>query len=544
MSGAGCTSLPRLAPWLLLMVAAVEFVLFDQIGARRITRFYPRWDDQVQYLSEAYQAHETARREGFGAGLRQAWLTPSAQGTLHDVYGVVAFQLAGPSRSAALALNLLALLAWQATLFAAVSAVRAGPWAALAAALLPLALGGPWEIIPGSAYDFRLDHLAMCCLGVASGFAVLSDGFRHRGWSLAFGGAAGITLLARHLSGTYLLLVFLAAGLWLAVSAARRRRLVNWVLAGFATAALAGPFLWISRDRIVDYYWIGHFVGPESVVRASGASVLGSLGFVFDQLGSRHLGAFFGGVAVLGVVLFALGRGARRPVPDGLWLAGVAFLLAPAVIFTLHRQKSEVVVSALVPGVVLLVLAAWLAAAGAPAERSPWRGWLPLLLPLICLGFFGQRQCRPAYDAAAVTQLHTVNTLADELYRRVILAPFPEPNLAIDHLNDALNAEVLRVIFYERHRRWLPIRMTLPTGVVAPDPDDVQARLARSHLVLLTDEPAPAGLYPFDHTLATLRPQLRSWCEIHLRPTGKFTVLGRTMTLYQHPGIPFAPSSP
>lgn len=536
---------PRLpAAWWFVVICLFEFLLFDQVGARRITGLYPRWDDQVQYLSESYLAHERARAEGFGSALRHAILAPTAQGTLHDAAALVVFQIAGPSRSAALALNILALLAWQAALFAAASRLGRSSALAFAAALLPLALTGPWEIIPGSAYDFRLDHLAMCALGVTSALAVLTNDFRHRTASLAFGAAVGITLLTRFLTGTFLVLIFAGLAAWCLVQPDRRLRLANLALASLVAGALAGPILYLSRERILDYYWIGHFVGPESAVRAAHLNLPASCAFVFHHLGERHLGLVFGAAALLGVVLFRLARGSGPRPPASHWFLAALFVAAPALIFTLHAQKSEVVLSALVPGVVLFVLATWLAA-GRPASSPGRRPALAAgAMALCCLVFFTQRQLRPAGDPATLAQLRQVNAVADELYRRVTTAPVAEPNLAIDHLNDALNAEVLRLIFYERHHRWLPIRMTLPTGVVAPADTDVRERLASSHFVLLTDEPAPAPRYPFDEKLAALRPQLRAWCDAHLRATTHLTVLGRTMTLYQRPDFPLAPARP
>jgi hypothetical protein len=97
--------------WLLVGVFALEFFLFDQFGARRHTPVYPRWNDQIQYLTESYTGYESARSRGFVAGLLNALTNPSAQGTLHDFLAIIAFAIAGPSRSAALSLNMLALIA-------------------------------------------------------------------------------------------------------------------------------------------------------------------------------------------------------------------------------------------------------------------------------------------------------------------------------------------------------------------------------------------------------------------------------------------------
>jgi hypothetical protein len=526
--------------WLLLAVFGFEFLLFDRFGARRHTGIYPRWDDQVQYLSESYIAYELARTDGFGAGLRHAVFHPSAQGTLHDVGALLAFELAGPSRSAALALNLLALIAWQSALFVAVKRACRHGSVAFAAAMLPLALVGPWENIPGSAYDFRLDHFAMCALGVTSALAWLTSAFSRRAASIVFGVATALTLLTRFLTGTFLLLIFMGLATWILLRRApdRRARFVNLGLAALVALVLAGPIMWLSRERVLDYYWIGHFVGAESAVRDAHLNLIASASFVFRHLGERHLGIFFGSMAALGAVGFALARGARRPLPEGAWSIGLFFLLAPAVVFTLHRQKSEVVVIALVPGALLLVVALWLRALGSPGANSKIPSRIALVLSCAILVFFAQRQLRPAYDPPTLAHIRTVNTLADSLFTRVTHAKIPEPGIAVDHINDALHAEVLRVIFYERHRVWLPIKMTLPTGVVEPSADDVMARLARSYLVILTDEPAPGGGYPYDQKLAAMRPQLRAWCGTNLIPVEHFTLFGRSMILYQRPDTP------
>lgn len=530
--------------WLLVAVFALEFLLFDQFGARRHTGVYPRWDDQVQYLSESYIAYERSRSDGFVSALRHAVLHPSAQGTLHDAAALIAFTLAGPSRSAALSLNIAALIAWQAALFLVVARLSASRPVALAAALLPLALAGPWENIPGSAYDFRLDHFAMCAMGVTSAVALTTEGFRRRGPSLLFGLGVAVVLLTRFLSGTYLVLIFAGLIISALLGADRRARLANLSLAALIPLLLAGPILWLSRERVLDYYWIGHFVGPESAVRAAHMNVSASLAFVFRHLGERHLGVFFAVIAGLGLVTFALARGRRFRAPEGIWLIGLLFVLAPALVFTLHRQKSEVVLSALVPGVVLLVIAAWLAVRVERPAHAKTDLIAPLFLATLVGAFFIQRQLRPAYDPSTLDQIRQVNRIADTLHTRITTGPLPEAGIAVDHINDALNAEVLRVIFYERQRVWLPIKMTLPTGVTEPGAEDVMQRLARSQLVLLTDEPAPGGRYPFDQKLHGLRPQLRAWCDTHLRRAERFTLFGRTMTLYQHAEIPFAPARP
>lgn len=530
------TALRSPAFWLLLVVFALEFWLFDHFGARRHTPVYPRWNDQIQYLTESYTGYELARARGLVAGLFNALTNPSAQGTLHDFFAIIAFAIAGPSRSAALSLNMLALIAWQLALFVAVRRTGSSRPLALAAALLPLALAGPWQNIPGSAYDFRLDHLAMCALGITTAAALLADGFRSRSGSICFGIAVGLTLLTRFLTGTYFVFVFAAFALWALRGDDRKRKAFNLVGATFIAAAIAAPILWLNFAMMRDYYWIGHYVGPESAIRNSHLGLGRSLAFVARQLGERHLGVFFGLIAIGGALALAFVRHqARESTRRHNRIIGGVFLLAPALVLTLHQQKSAVVVSALVPGAVMLVIAAW-RAAGDHASLGAQKIFAGAVTLLVLL-YFTHTQIPPAYTPANLAEIRLVNTLADQVLARAQAAGRTELRVAVDHITDCLDAQVLRVISYERHRALPAVNMTLPTGIVEPDESTVMSRLRESDFVFLTDD-AAAGPFPFDQKLAALRPQVRAWCEANLRAVDRFTLFGRSMVLYQHPEIP------
>ena len=534
-------SLRSPAPWLLVAVFALELFVFDRFGSHRHTGVYPRWNDQIQYLSEGYTAYERSRTGGFATALEHTLTNPSAQGTLHDTFALIAFTLAGPSRSAALALNLLALVAWQAALFVAVSRRGGSGPLAFAAALLPLALAGPWQNGPGSAYDFRLDHLAMCGLGLCSAAALLTDAFRSRRGATLFGVVVAGTLVTRFLTGTYFVVLFAALLAWTLSGAERKPRTLNLLRSALIAAVLAGPFFWLNRERVFDYYWIGHYVGPESAIRDPHLGVVGSLKFVFGEFGARHLGAWFGGVAVLGALAFATRCGVRPPAARQAWLLGAMFLLAPALVLVLHRQKSDVVLSALAPGAILLVVGLWWTLLRDDRGRKPVCA--ALAVAVAAGAFFVQRQVRPAYDAATLAQLRQVNAIADTIFARVASGRLATPWVAVDYITDCFDAQVLRVICYERHRIWLPLDMTLPTGIFEPQEADVMSRLGRSDFVFLTEE-APPGAFPYDRKLEAMRPQLRAWCDANLRGVDRFTLFGRRMVLYQRREIPFAASPP
>ena len=523
--------------WLLVAIFAFEFFLFDHYGARRFTGFFPRWHDQVQYLTESYTGYEFARSRGLFAGLLNALTNPSSQGTLHDFFTLFTFSFTSPSRSAALSLNMFALILWQAALFFAVVRTSGSRPLAFATALLPLVLVGPWENIPGSAYDFRLDHLAMCAIGLAAAAAIAADSFYSRAGATWFGVAVGVAVLTRFRTGPYFVLIFAALAGWILLGPPERRgRGLNLLRAAGIAAVIAVPTLWLNYEAIAADYSPATYLGPASGLRGANADAGGAIAFVFEQLGRRHLGVFFGVIAVAGTCALALLRRTdREPVNRDLWGLGGIFLLAPAVVLILHPQKSEVLTSALVPGVITLVAAAWSVASRRAGNHA--RTIFAAVVTVAALAFFIHKQVPPAYTPAELVDLRQINTLAVSLQTRARLAGLREPKVSVDHVSDALDGRLLGLIAYERRHAWLPFETLLPAGVGEPAAPAVMERVARSDFVLLTEQ-SPAQHYPYDRALAAMAPQLRAWCDANLRATDRFTLAGRSMVLYQRREIP------
>jgi hypothetical protein len=260
-------------------------------------------------------------------------------------------------------------------------------------------------------------------------------------------------------------------------------------------------------------------------------------GFVAREAMQRHVGVVFAGLAAAGAVLLAAVRttAAARPAIPAAWIIGTIYVAAPFLVLTLHPQKSEVVVGALVPGIVLLVVAAWMSVSrrADPASLRFFAG----AVAAATLALFARGQRMPAYSPETRADIRQVNTIADTLYSRVSAGNLREPHVAVDYITDSLDAQVLRVVVYERKRRWMQFRIMLPTGIAEPTSELVHERLAKSDFVFLTEE-APVGPYPFDRKLAEMRPDVRAWCEANLRAADRFTLFGRRMVLYQRREIP------
>lgn len=532
----------------LLMLA--EFLVFDRMTSRHHAWIYPRWNDQIQYLTEAYSAYDYMQEHGLLAGLKFALGKEVVQGTLHDTCAIVVFKLAGAaSRSAALSLNMLVFLAWQtAVLFAIprVTGSRALGWMGFG---LVLCLAWPWSNEAGSAVDFRLDHGAMCLFGVTSCLALLSEGFRRTGWSLAFGAAMGVMLLERFLTGVYFVPIFAATALWVLLGQNRVMRLRNLLLAGVVATVLTVPVLWHNRVGIYNYYWVGHVGNAESAARLRGFDFGQSVEFVLRNLGLLHLGPWFGWTVagLTGALVVPLLAG-RRQAGSGLqgdWLFwGLATVLLPGLVLVFHPQKSEVVLGILSPGVVLLVLWLW-QALWSRIEFRPERRWLRLLPCLPALAalaaggtYFARCELRSPHHPQFIEGANKVNWLADYIFTKVQARNLTHPSVGVDQIVDFIDGRILRVMCYERHRTWIAFGVHLPDSILAGPDGAVFFKLRDTDFMLLTDQMRGDGHWPYDKQMRRLYPQLKDWCNEHLISVDSFNVFGRDMTLYMRPATP------
>ena len=298
------------SPWAhamaLFAVLTGEFALFGWATGRNFAWIYPRWFDQIQYLRNAYDAFEHAHADGFLGGRSAALGTPSAQGALHAVFTLVAFSLAGASRSAALGVNMAAFVLLQGVTFLAARRFSRSYALAWVSVGLLAALQVPWSDQPGSAADFRLDWIAACLYGVALGVAVLGNGFRSTRWAAALGLAVGLVLLTRFLTLVYFALIFAGFFAWLLTRQDRWRRCLRLALAGLVSAAVSGWAFWRARHLLHDYYWVGHVAGPERALRDSRLSIFSAISWLFSETLEYQVGIAAGLLALGAAAVYAL----------------------------------------------------------------------------------------------------------------------------------------------------------------------------------------------------------------------------------------------
>lgn len=537
----------------LVLVLAAEFFFGDGIIARHQAWLYPRWFDQVQYLSEAYRGYEEMQVAGWAAGVRETLTNISPQGTLHDFWALPVFLIAGgPSREAALAINLLALLLLQAVTFLTVRRLS-GSWPAAWIALgLMAALRCAWAGGSGSIVDFRLDWMAACAYGVALSAAIAGDGFRSLRGAAVFGGAVALVLLTRHLTAVYFVAVYALFFGGLLLQSDRWARIGRLLLSGLVALAIAGPSFWHNRQAIYGYYWGGHIEGPERALRDSHLGPVASMKWLgaellFGQVGWMAL-VLIGAVASALLVARHFFRAppvesAARSGQRDAWIATGIFLVAPAAVLSAHALKAAQPVSILAPPAVWLGILAGVALGRGVRLRAS----VPVaaLAVATALATAAVGLVRSGPSRAEELAAEKINALADYVYDRAEECGLEEPRLAVTWILDGLNGPTFRVLGYERHRRWLQIDETLPTGLFETTPETVMAQLAQSDFVcLLAGDRAEATPWPFNRQMVAMQPVLRQWCDANLRRVGELEADGMPLLVYERRSLGKADGGP
>jgi hypothetical protein len=170
------------------------------------------------------------------------------------------------------------------------------------------------------------------------------------------------------------------------------------------------------------------------------------------------------------------------------------------------------------------------------ASAPLWRA-VPLLLALGALGaggsYFIQRQLAPAHDEAFLASARTVNQIADQIFADTRARAIANPYIAVDQVVDFIDAQILQVICYERKKVWVPFVIQLPDSILEDKDENMLYRMKLCDFVLLTDEMPGDGYWPYDKQMRRLYPQMKSWCEEHLRRVETYSLFGRRMSLYE-----------
>jgi hypothetical protein len=576
--------------WLLVvLLIALEFALFRHFLIREVIWSYPPNNDQLAYLQQTYELYEHARTDGlWNAIIHQP---PTPQGALMQAQAAILFRIFGASRFNALLLNFLYFAIFQVVLVWTVRRI-AGRWTV---ALLSLGLLLT-TLTPfcgaGGIYDFRMDFIAFYLYGIFICLVIRSGVFTHVGWSIVAGMAGAFLICFRFVAAAYLAGIFAVVfGAVVIAWLLRRnkpngalysRQLRGLLICASVIAVIAGPVLWRCRDAIHDYYVVNHVTGAEKDIRAASmgtTEMWNAVKFYPEKVLWLHAGPMF---LTVGAALILLGAGAYaisrlllplppdegwgegeprktslgqvgplaipphpNPLPEGegtgvfAWVFTGACLVVPLTILTLDVSKSPVVANVMVAPLLWLVVLAFVGFMRkipfGTARSGFEAGFVLIAAVTLALGIRNQYK---AYDHDRFMSRHrddveNIDRMYDLIAERSRAANLQSVAIFNDRISDYLDAEVCRLLTYERHGYLLNVGDQFSTLVEMPQSEIVK-KLGESDFAMIShrDHP-PAGYdYPFNHQMEQLEPQLRTICQQTMTEIGHYRIFDDDVTVF------------
>jgi hypothetical protein len=549
------------------LLLVLEYGLFRQYAEREVIWAYPGHYDQTVYLACSYETFEHVLDDGVLSGLAHGLGLHIPNGTLLHLQAGLLYLLLGASRLSALTINfayfalLQLVLVWTVRWYS-----KSWSLAILSEGLL-LASGTPFYPACG-LMDFNLNFGAFCLFGIFICLVLRSEVFASWRWSMLAGVGGAVLVLFRFLTAVYLGGVFgiLFAGLlvqlWLKCRAPARlsrtkQRLGGLLIAGVALAMFIMPAVCWNWAMIRNYYG-GHVTGGENKVRQQEFGVVNwddqllyyPRSLLQDHAGPKLLN--LSGMAILAAAIvgrLCLGQeGGQDRVRCPSFKPALCFvilsLLVPLALLTAYPSPSPLVASIMVPALIWLVVLAvlWLFRLHdcGPGKRSAAQWLTGLAVPILGIGFYvhaGSLSQHSRYHMVR-SDVEQVTELYECLGRRCQTAGWTTPVVSVNAISEYFWPTIISPLVYERQHVLLKPRMLLGFGLGEVSEAEAIAAIGQSDFVILDQTPIDGNaLYPFQHCMEQMRPQLQAMCEQQFVSVGRFRMYGQDVTLYSRPAV-------
>jgi hypothetical protein len=234
-----------------------------------------------------------------------------------------------------------------------------------------------------------------------------------------------------------------------------------------------------------------------------------------------------------------------NPLPEGegtrpvAWIFTVACLVVPLAILTLDVSKSPVVANVMVAPLLWLVILAFvgftLKIPYGVARLSFEAAFIVIAALTLALGIRNQSI---AYDRDRFMSRHrddveNVDRMYDLIAERSQAGNLQNVAIFNDRISDYLDAEVCRLLTYERHGYLLNVGDQFSTLVELPQ-SEILKRLGESDFAMISRRSPPsAGYdYPFNHQMERLGPQLRAICRQTMNEIGHYRIIDDDVTVF------------
>jgi hypothetical protein len=505
----------------LLVLIALEALLFFNFFSREIASYPPLNSDQTVYLTQAYGLEERIFSKGLSELWKELWRNGRPAGLLLPIEGAFAGLLLGGTRLPELSVLFIAFSALQVVAFATARAVwdrRAYGYMALGL-ILCQTTGWFWA---GGLFDFRMDFVAYCLYGIWVCAALRSQLFLDRRWAIGCGLLGAFLVLHRFLTIIYLLGVcigFAVACIIIRIFAGGdadlvkrlRQSLCNVLLSGGILVLVVSPILLINWKAIFAYY----VINTSGWAKQAGISDLaGHLFYYPNSILNDHWGPTFLWASALAIAVGLLARllgpprtvelqeGSRR---NEMFLLQIIFLLGavlgPMVVLTVYVTKTPVAGGIVGVPAALLVVAISAAATAKlrELESSPVLKSIAAFSFLIfAVGLFTQfdHASRHLAEYGRRRDLKQLAELDKWLVQYASEHNWRNPRISFDVISDLFNSGAITASGFEQTGELVEFNPMLGSTIMGVDRRDALSLLADSDFVILTTL-EKRGFFPF-----------------------------------------------
>jgi len=528
----------------MLFLLLFEGGIFLFTATTYITPFYPRFFDQIQYLRESYLAYEEMRLNGLWSAIYSSLSNEVAQGVWHDFIALLSMSIFGPHRISALFVNFTWLVFFQLALFFIVFSATRNRSIAWISFLIPLLIKGIWRPdVGGALYDFRLDHLAMCMMGLTIVTCLKTEAFTNRKWSILFGILVSLTITGRFLTSVYFGLIFLLLFSTLLFKPNKKDRIGNLIISGLSATPLVVIFFTHNWKRIYDYYLVNHMVGTEKVARASGLNTIETFQYITENgLYTFQGPIFFTTFALILSIYFITKKYNKESsvqnlffLPTYTWwrIVGFIFFISPMIVLSFESEAQNAVLSIITPGIVIfllgLVIPLYLT-----IETNKTTTAKTLLISISALGLinFSYSNLRFSDFKEFSSNANKVNQIADNIHQYAIIHG-SNVKIATNRVVEFLDANIQRTVIYERHGKWLDLVGILPAGLIEAPNEEIFARLKNSDLAFSFEAPTIARGFPSELQMQSLQREFVKIYHENFKSHSSINIFDKQLTIYE-----------
>ncbi len=519
--------------WFLLFttVFLTEFILFKNYITREIIEFYPTAFDQTNYLKVAYTAYDNISKNGFWAGFKD---TSTANSILFIPQAVLFFLIFGATRFNALLLNFIYFLLLQTSIVYLIRWLSGQYFMAAVAIGILLSVSVPFHLA-GGIIDFRIDFLTICIYGIFLISVIRSDIFLNKKWSIVASLIAVYMVLTRCLTSTYLLIVVGMTFSYFLISLYRnpsntimKTRLKNILLFSCVLGFLTLPFLWYHKDFIYNYYVTLGAIKETGFrkLETQTLDLLSVLSYYPRSVLNDHMGIntikMLELLSFLAVFYFVIKKLFFTHTTQSLNHINSLFIvnaflvlsfLIPLTILTFYPSKSPSVGSiTIVPVILFFVINA---TAFLKAASSSNKYLFLLTITFLSIGFYywGENTHRNRGELYR-NEAKQLNKMYDAIGEYIELNQWNNANVSTDQVSDYLSGLILTDLYYERHKKLLPITTThLGNSVFSITEAEAEQILMSSDIYITNSGEYPASVYPFNKAMDAIRPVLNKIAE-------------------------------